>query len=260
MNYTAIDSHGEIVSILSVPDQEHLELNTPAGCTTVPGTAPHDSYWTGTAWIARTARPTSVAEWNPVSKLWFDPRTLATAKQQRWTLLKSKRDLLANGTFWHDGEEYQVNEPRIAMFGVDASEAGQQSIPWSVDWVLADDSVLTLNGPQFLALVATMREFLAGIWATSQTLRNAIYALATIEEVDAVVWPGDAQPGLTGVAALGAIGVMAVRAGATPHIAGVLSTSALGALDAVGSQRDVRLLLPGLTSTATPGRLAVGLG
>ena len=260
MNYTAIDSHGEIVSILSVPDQEHLELNTPAGCTTVPGTAPHDSYWTGTAWIARTARPTNVAEWNPVSKTWFDPRTLATAQQQRWTLLKAKRELLANGTFWHDGNEYQVNEPRIAMFGLDASEAGMQSIPWSVDWVLADDSVLSFDGPQFLALVATMRQFLAGIWATSQTLRNAINALGTIAEVDAVVWPGDTQPGLTGVAASGAVGVIGVRAGALPHIAGLLGASALGVLSAVGSQRDVRSPLPGLASTAALGTLHVGLG
>lgn len=134
--------------------------------------------------------PSIPAIWSNTLMDWVDIRSLQYVKDAKWNDIKRKRTELEGGTFSTGGKTYQINESKISGATVDAmlAKSGNEN-SWEQPWVLADNSVTTLNANQMISVGRAMKTHISGIWATSQFLRAQIDAATTIPAVEAISWP-----------------------------------------------------------------------
>ena len=143
----------------------------------------------GFTWVAGAA-PSINHCWNSVSSSWeLASPDLAETKVKAWESIKSERDSRLKGTFEHNGQVYDVDPVNIAGAAMDAREAIIAGEQWLQAWVLADNTVVSLDAEQMIALGRAAKAVVSGLWATSQYLRGLIDGATTLEEVAAVVWP-----------------------------------------------------------------------
>lgn len=127
--------------------------------------------------------------------VFVDTRTLAAKKLDKWAQVKAERSRREVATFSCAGLTYDCNVKAITGSALSAVIAKNAIIgqiigpPWAQTWVLADNSVTTLNADQMIAVGQACKDYIAGLWATSQSLRDQINAAQTAEAVAAVTWP-----------------------------------------------------------------------
>lgn len=166
--------------ILSGDDPD--ELNLTAGEAAVPGAASMGTYWDGAVWVQKPARPAPHSAWDPVDKLWTDPRSLEEARQEKWQEMKKARAAAEGaplatpfGTFDAD----PVSTQRIANAVLLTDIAGRQGPPVETEFTLADNTSVTLTpgqmtvvglmlGAQVQAAHTRGREVRAAIWQTTR--------------------------------------------------------------------------------------------
>jgi len=163
---------GRFVGIQFAGDDADLKANTPEGCTAVPGRIDHTRY-----------RLNSSGEVEPL------PLDLAELKAQMWERTKAEREMRLAGTFVSGGRVFEVDRDNIPGAALDALRAQLASEAWTQAWVLADNSVVTLDGAQMIAAARAMKDHIAALWATSQTLRAQIEAATSADELAAIAWP-----------------------------------------------------------------------
>ena len=128
---------------------------------------------------------------NYTTKQWEDPRTLQDLKAAQWALIKQAR-------------EAALTSPLTTSFGIfDADEKAQASItksimllqtldalgtPGSVDFTLADNSVVVLTLAQMVEVGLTLGAREQAVRATATARRVQIEAATSQAEVEAVVW------------------------------------------------------------------------
>jgi hypothetical protein len=79
----------------------------------------------------------------------------------------------------------QVRLQNAYSLAVDAKAAGQ---PFSIEWTLANDSVVTLNANQMIALGKAVFSHINDLHATARDARQQILAATTVAEVEAIAW------------------------------------------------------------------------
>jgi hypothetical protein len=124
---------------------------------------------------------------NYTTKQWEDPRTLADLKSAQWVTIKRARSAAEYAGFTWDGSTFDsdaISQNRITG----AVTLAQMSSTFSIDWVLADNTVRTLNQSDMLAVGAALGAHVAAIFAKGVLLREQIEAATTAEEVAGVVW------------------------------------------------------------------------
>lgn len=129
--------------------------------------------WSGTRW----QRVTTLAEVKAVK--WAEIRAAAVAADQANITLGS-HVLSADA------------ESRVALFQQVqiALMAVQDGIAFSVDWEKADGTTVTLTANQVKTIVRAIDNRALQIKATARTVRAQIQAATTIEQVEAITWPG----------------------------------------------------------------------
>lgn len=141
--------------------------------------------------IARQLKPSNQHTFNFATKQWQDPRTLQDLKDAQWTLIKQAR-------------EAALTAPLTTSFGIfDADEKAQASItksimllqtlealgtPGSVDFTLADNSVVVLTLTQMVEVGLTLGAREQAVRATATARRVQIEAATSQVEVEAVTW------------------------------------------------------------------------
>ena len=121
------------------------------------------------------------------TKQWEDPRTLQDLKDAKWATIKQARSASEYAGFTSDGSTFDsdaISQNRITG----AVTLAQMSSTFSIDWVLADNTVRTLNQSDMLAVGAALGAHVAAIFAKGVLLREQIEAATTAEEVAGVVW------------------------------------------------------------------------
>jgi hypothetical protein len=124
---------------------------------------------------------------NYTTKQWEDPRTLQDLKDAKWATIKQARSASEYAGFTSDGSTFDsdaISQNRITG----AVTLAQMSSTFSIDWVLADNTVRTLNQSDMLAVGAALGAHVAAIFAKGVLLREQIEAATTAEEVAGVVW------------------------------------------------------------------------
>jgi hypothetical protein len=132
-------------------------------------------------------KPSPHHTFNYTTKQWEDPRTLADLKAAQWGLIKQARSQAEYAGFTWDGSTFDsdaISQNRITG----AVTLAQMSSTFSIDWVLADNTVRTLNQSDMLAVGAALGAHVAAIFAKGVLLREQIEAATTAEEVAGVVW------------------------------------------------------------------------
>ena len=162
--------------------QELIELNTPSTADFVDdiGYSEKTDYWNGAEFISIGNPPTPNHTFDYVTKDWVDPRTLDEIKAQKWAEIKSQRDQLEFGGFEFEGDIYdsdQVSQGRI----MGAALAGVEQV-----WTTADNSTVTLIGPELLELYHALQVHVASVHERGRVARETINAATTKEEVEEV--------------------------------------------------------------------------
>lgn len=124
---------------------------------------------------------------NYTTKQWEDPRTLADLKAAQWTAIKQARSAAEYAGFTWDGSTFDsdaLSQNRITG----AVTLAQMSSSFTIDWILADNTVRTLNQISMLQVGATLGQHVGAVFTNGVLRRAAIDAAVSVEEVEAVVW------------------------------------------------------------------------
>jgi hypothetical protein len=125
--------------------------------------------------------------WNWTTLEWEED--IATAKANKWTEIKAARDAQESGTFTYDTDVYQCDVDSRANIMSYADRAQREDPNWNVDWRLADNTYVNLDGGQMVEMHDAMNEHIKTTHATAKDLWDDIQAAATVEDVEAIVWP-----------------------------------------------------------------------
>lgn len=187
---TTIDSTGEPLTILNLPDQAHVDANT-VGVSYVEGLPPPDSYYFDGEWVTKPSQTSPNHVWDKVNKAWIDPRTLEQVKLAQWELIKESR-LAA------------LVAPLVTSYGAfDASANSQKAItdavlmlqtlaslgtPSTIDFTLADNTTVTLTTEQMIQVGLQLGLRTQQIFSQGRARRDSILAATTISAVEGIVW------------------------------------------------------------------------
>lgn len=117
---------------------------------------------------------------------------LDSAKLKRWAEIKAQRDAHEFGGFVWDGSTFDsdpISQSRITGAVVMALLAAQAGQPFAQDWTLADSQTRTLSGAEMMAVGIALGGHVGSVHASARTLRAAIEAATTPEELELLTWP-----------------------------------------------------------------------
>jgi hypothetical protein len=138
--------------------------------------------------VARATLPTHQAKWSNETMSWLDLRPLADIKDARWEEMKVARTEAKFAPITVDGRCYDANETSQSQISGAIQLSMFAPSDWTIDWTLFDNTVATLTKPELIAVGVALGTRTSAIWTTGRTVREAIYACTTAEEVAAVVW------------------------------------------------------------------------
>ena len=183
-SYTSVDSRGAILKVFRGVPANFIEANVGDMGTilNVEPPANRASYWDFSmkSWIDTGNPPTPNHTFDYGIKVWVDLRTLDEIKAHKWAEIKQQRDHLEFGVFEFEGNTYdsdQISQGRI----MGAALAGVEQV-----WTTADNSTVTLTGPELLELYQALQAHIASVHERGRVAREAINTATTKEEVEEV--------------------------------------------------------------------------
>jgi hypothetical protein len=119
------------------------------------------------------------------------PLTLQQYKNLKWRSLIDARTAEEYSTFVYDDDTYDCGQQatqRIQGACQLALVAAINNTPFSIDWTLADYSVVTLDGTQMIAVGQALAQHVQTVHAKSRVKRQALNNALSFIEVDAITW------------------------------------------------------------------------
>ena len=188
---SALDANGKVLQVSSSQfDAIHtIGLNPEAVFHMEEPPPTPQSYWDfeANSWIEPQPQPSPAHVFNWQTKQREDPRTLQDFKEAQWALIKQARTSAEYAGFTWDGSTFDsdaISQNRITG----AVTLAQMSPDFTIGWVLADNSVRTLNQMDMLQVGGALGQHVAVIFAKAAGLRAQIEAATTREAVESVVW------------------------------------------------------------------------
>jgi hypothetical protein len=200
VKYTLVDSNGTAISGGACDEGQVPNLPTQGigGIVTSTVLAEYDpknpAYWdfVSEAWVPIPAPPSMVHTWNAVTKQWVDARSLELARTQKWDEIKLARTAAIEaslvtpyGVLQHR-EEDQKNLDSAVLLVNNLVAMGNTTA--SVDWTMADNSVVTLTAAQLIQVGLLRGQRVQECHALARTKRSLIDAATTLAEVNAIQW------------------------------------------------------------------------
>ena len=190
--YAKVLPNGRVTNIgstSSLPDISHIPVAIEGAVVHEISSQPNpnDVYWNGATLQPKGAQPSPHHTFNYTTKQWEDPRTLADLKAAKWGEIKQARSQSEYVGFTWDGSTFDsdaTSQNRITG----AVTLAQMSTAFSIDWVLADNSVRTLNQVDMLQVGAALGNHVAEQFSKGIAYRTAVEEATTAEEIQAVVW------------------------------------------------------------------------
>lgn len=122
---------------------------------------------------------------------------LANAKEAKWDAVKAKRQRVEEGgaaTLQGVIDSDPNSQRKVNGLVTMAMLAGQSGQSFSQAFTLADNSVVTLDGPAMIAVGVALGQHVSACHSIAQTLRDAIDAATSIADVEAIDADGAAWP------------------------------------------------------------------
>ena len=148
-------------------------------------------YFNGREIVDAGDRPSQNHRFNYSTKQWEDPRTLEDLQALKWAEIKQARTQAEFGPFIYNGMEFDGDldaQRRLASYISVSKSAIASGVPFQAEFILADDSVVTLTAQDFVGIEMAKVQQVAAAFAHAVQLRAQIDAATTKEEVEAVVW------------------------------------------------------------------------
>lgn len=117
------------------------------------------------------------------------------AKRQKYMEIKRSRDQQEFSTFTFEGNTYdcnQISQQRIGQAAQGAMFAISVGAPFTQDWTLKDNSVVTFDAQQMIGVALAMGAHVSLAHERGRMLREQLEAALTVEDVAAVTWPSAA--------------------------------------------------------------------
>lgn len=116
---------------------------------------------------------------------------MTQAKARAWARVRASRDAFEFGTFSVDGigrfDSDLASQQRI-MGAVVAAQLSGPGAGWTIDWTLADNSVMTLDFAQMVLVGEGLAAHVSEAHERGRLLRALIDACQTVEAADAITW------------------------------------------------------------------------
>lgn len=180
-------STGEVLSTKDVPDEYHLLLNTPEGCSAISGRIEANHYVVDGEPVAMPPQPSLAHVFDYTLKDWVDPRSLEELKSQKWAEIKAARENSEWGGFTWDGSGFD-SDPSSQMKIMGAAQMTAINPALSLEWTLADNSVRTLDTTQMQNVGLALGAHISACHARARDLRALIDSAADAETVALVEW------------------------------------------------------------------------
>jgi Domain of unknown function (DUF4376) len=188
MEYPEIDSTGELVCLRTGSDPERLAQSVAAGNSLLSTPAPDaPSWWDGTSWRAKPARPSSAHEWDIGAKFWRDSRSLQDARISRNGAMKAAMDSASSAQITVAGLTYDADPAAMAAMLQEVQLASLTPTA-AINWTLANNVVRSHTLAQLRTVAQAIRTRNTANRAKYEARRAAISAALSIAAVDAVAW------------------------------------------------------------------------
>ena len=197
INFYMHDQDGQIIMTGSCPE-DHLELQLDSfpdrhDLSLAIGQVDYKSQYVGDKGEIKNIppKPAIYAKFDWKAKEWKDPRTLQEVKDDKWASIKAKRDVAEFSTFTFMGIEYDCNEvsrARIQGAVQLASIALTNEMPYSIDWTVADNSTVILDGISMVQLGLALGAFTNNLHVYAKSLRNQIYGTEDKAIIESIEW------------------------------------------------------------------------
>lgn len=139
-------------------------------------------------WSGRTSE-TAIVLWNGGNYRWHDPVSLKEARANAWASAKVARDAAEAADFDYGGVLYQPDVARITGAVLEAMlPRAEDEPPFSIDWTVSDNSVVTLNAAQMVGLGRTLAARMSAIHHKGRLLRALIDNATTPAEAYGYTW------------------------------------------------------------------------
>lgn len=112
--------------------------------------------------------------------------TLLASKQRAWAACKAARDAAEAADFVFDGVAYQPDMQKIT--GAVLAALLPSETPFSIDWTVSDNSVVTLNASQVIGLGLALTARINSIHQYGRTMRALIDNAETPAEAYGHTW------------------------------------------------------------------------
>lgn len=127
---------------------------------------------------------------------------LQALKQRKWATVRLQRDKLEAAGFQYMGTWFD-SDPRSMLRIVTATEAARAAMEaqqsFEIEWVTLDNSTVVLSTAQVIGMLPTLAQYGEALHSAARSLRSAIEAAQSVEELDAIdtdmtTNPGDETP------------------------------------------------------------------
>lgn len=201
MDFLIYDDAGSILRCGSCPEAM-VDLQAQPGEHMLPTSATGDRHYvaggevrafTDQEFFAKTNLPAGWV-WTMPGRIAVDARSVGDAKSAAWERVKAARHAVEHGGFTFDGGRYD-SDVRSAQRITAASQSalaqvrGAAAASYSVNWILADNTIRTLDGAGIIGLATALAAHANAAFTVSSALREQIAAATTVEQLDAIQWP-----------------------------------------------------------------------
>lgn len=121
------------------------------------------------------------------NKVWI--LDIEGAKARKWAQIKHIRKQRELAPFTVNGNTYDADKARISGAVQLALLAQMADQPFTINWTLADNSVVSLDGAAVIAVGTALGAMVNSVHDIARSLRMRIDMASTIEEIEAIAWP-----------------------------------------------------------------------
>lgn len=112
-------------------------------------------------------------------------------RAKTWERIKAARDAAEQAGFVYNGMRFDSDRVSVGRIGNAVTLAMLAQMfgqPFSEDWTLADNSVVTLDAIGMMAVGMACGQYVGPIFNRARVLREQIAAATTADQLDAIVW------------------------------------------------------------------------
>lgn len=147
------------------------------------------AYHDGTDVVRVPDSPGEWYEWNWVTKVWEDPRTLDDLKAEKCAEVKKWRDAREFGPFTYNGMTFDGDldaQRRLSVLASAAKSAIAAGYTFTKDFTLADNSVVQLTAEDFVGIEMAKLWQVDAAFQEYRAKKAQIEAAATLEDLEGI--------------------------------------------------------------------------